>query len=72
MGKSKTCNGTKRNEIETKRNETERNGTKRNCQSRSIVKTGLYNYNYHGAKLMLIKLQMFYQISLTYQLKCCP
>ena len=25
MGKSKTCNGTKRNEIETKRNETERN-----------------------------------------------
>ena len=27
---------------------------------------------YHGAKLILIKLQMFYQISLTYQLKCCP
>ena len=35
-GKSKTCNGMKRNEIETKRNETKRNGmrrneTKRNC-----------------------------------------
>jgi hypothetical protein len=29
-GKSKTCNGMKRNEIETKRNETERNETKRN------------------------------------------
>jgi len=30
MGKSKTCNGTKRNEIETKRNGTKRNETKRN------------------------------------------
>ena len=29
MGKSKTCNETKRNEIETKRSETERNETKR-------------------------------------------
>jgi hypothetical protein len=28
MGKPKTCNGTKQNEIETKRNETERNETK--------------------------------------------
>jgi hypothetical protein len=28
MGKSKTCNGTKRNEIKTKRNETKRNETK--------------------------------------------
>jgi hypothetical protein len=30
-GKSKTCNGTKQNEIETKRNGTKRNETKRNC-----------------------------------------
>ena len=37
MGKSKTCNGTKRNEIETKRNGTKRNETKRNGTKRNEI-----------------------------------
>jgi hypothetical protein len=41
-GKSKTCNGTKRNEIETKRNETERNETKRNETKRKEKKRNCF------------------------------